>query len=91
MRSLHQHDKHGPGETEKNIPCYVDFPAGEFSPLIKKCFEHTLSSYDLEDLIFSKVFPLYHQFLQMIYRGYIVTAKTSIRKEALLCLNQDYH
>jgi hypothetical protein len=77
MRSLHEDNEHKPRMKEKCIPCYADFPAGEFSPLVKECFERTLNLNNLDSFVFDKVFPIYHQFLHMINQGYAVIAKNS--------------
>ena len=69
-------DEHAP-ERKRKIPCYANFPTGEFSSLIKKCFGYTLNMYDLDDLIFSRIFPLYHQFLHAINKEGAVIAKNS--------------
>ena len=77
MRSVHKHDENEPEEKSNSILCYADFPAGEFSPLVKECFEHRLNLDNLSSFIFDKIFPMYHQFLQMINKGYVVIAKNS--------------
>ncbi len=69
-------------EKKKIVSCLSDFPLGEFNPLIKRCYNHSIRDYEeLSDLIFDKMFPLYKQFLGVLNKSYAIVAKNSYREE----------
>jgi hypothetical protein len=92
MESTSSNDnEHKPKKKSRFIPGYVDFPAGEFNPLIEKCFGHRLANSYLEELVFDDIFPLYQQFLTMTKKGWAITTRDSFieKNPPLLELKSD--
>lgn len=66
---------------KRNIFGDIFFPADEFNPLIKKCLDCNLKNSYIDDLLFSRLFSSYGQFLNMTNKGYTVIGKTYREEE----------